>query len=37
MTQAEYDFLTRAPRLLKDIAEQLEKINENLEKLANKE
>lgn len=37
MTQAELEFLVRTPRLLKQLVEEIKKMNENLEKIANKE
>lgn len=37
MTQAELDFLIRVPRLLVDIVKEMEKTNELLAKLVEKE
>lgn len=36
MTQAELDFLTRTPRLLNAMVDELKKLNENIKKLTEK-
>ena len=36
MTQAELDFLTKIPRILNTMADELKKLNENIKKLTEK-
>lgn len=35
MTQAELDFLTKTPKLLNAMVEELKKLNENIKRLSN--